>query len=412
MATAINDFHRLLINDDTIQRDAFWGKYKLLNTLPSQSGPDMSQIYFNLQVQQLRTLEQSSNAEKYKETNKFLTSLNEKKVQVESINNEIIEMTENQVISRILQIFNLGFESGGEESPIYKARHGSANGGWKIESTQQATKLIVEITQLLQAINVSQPLSQQIIDMLEARFKTYGQNSFYDYKKEKSAMAEELLTDIMSSRGRRTLTTGSWLSSGKQLLEDNITYLQNLEFKSENSFVLTTVNGTQEIKLKSLDELFQLAESLTGEYKISIPDDIYQMIQNSDNLMSQVKSGMNNQHILNVSNEGGRNTISIKEISSFFSPRGLWSLYNSPNTNYFFGDGSSLDLDGYANLALSKGIAMTNLKRNQLYLTEKGITTASQWMELTKQFLKFKNPVNKLGNDFMSLKRPYYFTTF
>lgn len=412
MPIVVNDFHRLLIDDETIQRDAYWGKkYELLNSLSKMSGKEANQKYFILQVSRLRTLESSSNKTKYVETNKFLTSLNQTKMKIPNINEQIVEMTENQIVSRIMQIFNLGFGSAGEESPIYKVWHGSSDGGWKQESKAQAVKLIQEIKTLLSAINISQPLSTKIINMLEARFATYGkETSTYDYIQEKASIAEELLTDLLMSKGRRTLTTGSWLVSGKQLIEDNITFLQDLEFTSSNSFIITSNDEQKEVKLKSLNELFTLAESLSGKYKITIPDDIYEMIQTSDNLMSQVKSGMNNQRILNVSKEGGRNTISLEEIKTFFSPIALWQLYNSPQNHYYFGDGSSLDLDGYANLALSKAITMTNLKRNQLYLTEKGVTTASQWMILTHQMLKFKGLADKLDNNFMNLKRPYYFT--
>lgn len=409
MSIAANDFHKLLINDDSIQQYAFWGKYKLLNSLPSQSGPNINELYFKLQVQSLQILENNSASAKYSATNKFLASLNEQKAKVENINEEIIEMTENQMLSRIMQIFNLGFESTGEESPIYIARHGSAQGGWKVESQAQATKLIREITGLLSALNVSQPLSTSIVNMLEARFGNYGAGSSYAYMHEKAAMAEELLTDILSTRGKRTLTTGSWTSSGKQLIEDNITYLTNIIFPTPGTVIITSEGSQSAVKIKSFDELFTLAESLTGSYKISIPDDMYEMIQASDNLMSQVKSGRNNQHILNVSNTGGRNTISIGEVASYFSPIALWDLYTQPDTSQFFGGGSSLDLDGYANLALSKGIALTNLSKNQLYLTEKGISTASEWMLLTRQMLKFKTSASKLNNNFMSEKRPYYF---
>ena len=409
MANAVNDFHKLLINDNSIQEYAFWGKYKLLNSLPSQSGPNMNELYFKLQIQSLQVLENNNSSVKYSATNKFLTSLNEQKAKVENINGEIIEMTENEMVSRIMQIFNLGFASTGEESPIYRRIHGSAGGGWKAESQAQATKLIKEITELLSALNISQPLSTSIVNMLETRFNNYGSQSSYEYMHEKAAMAEELLTDLLTSRGGRTLTTGSWLSSGKQLIEDNITFLTNIIFGSSGVVTVTTSEGQSEFQIKSLDELFTLAESLTGNYKISIPDDMYEMIQASDNLMSQVKSGRNNQHILNVSNTGGRNTISIGEVVDYFSPIALWDLYTQPDTSQFFGGGSSLDLDGYANLALSKGIALTNLNKNQLYLTEKGVSTASQWMLLTRQMLKFKTNASQLNNNFMSEKRPYYF---
>ena len=223
----INDFHLLLINDESIRKDAFWGKYKLLNTLPSQKQPELNlnKKYFDLQVQKLSQLEQSKSL-KYTQANNFLKNLNEQKIKFENINNEIVEMTENQILSRILQILNLGFSGAGENSPVYQKQNNNIS-----KSEDMASKLIQEITQLLQQIKVSQPLSKQIADLLESRFNDYKKMDAETYRQEKANLAEELLSDVISQRLAKTYTTGAWLGpNNKQLIEDNITFLYNIIF--------------------------------------------------------------------------------------------------------------------------------------------------------------------------------------
>ena len=55
---------------------------------------------------------------------------------------------------------------------------------------------------------------------------------------------------------------------------------------------------------------------------------------------------------------------------------------------------------------------MTAIASNQLYFTEHGIQTASEWMEENKYMLKFHPGVTNMGKDFMTKKRQYQLRKF
>ena len=71
---------------------------------------------------------------------------------------------------------------------------------------------------------------------------------------------------------------------------------------------------------------------------------------------------------------------------------------------------NSKDLEALANYSLSKSIAKTSLKTNQVYLTAEGFVPASQWMELNNRYLVFSPGVRSVSGDFLTRVRPYIFT--
>lgn len=408
-----NDFYKLLIDDDSIQKDAFWGKYKKINQLESTIGKN--QLYFKIQIQKLQALE-NSKQKNYDTLNNLINEINSKSYEVYNIDNEIVQRSENQIYGRLLQIFNLGLGSKTSGSVIAEMK----NKGNQQAGLDLALRSMNELSSLLNSLNIKEGIKANIIDLMDRRYKDifgkqwqmgHGIQKFTKtYVQLKADTAEDLLMEILNAKGLRTLTTGSWLYKGKQLLEDNITIVKNIVFDKRVSFTQHFSNNTfKTFEVKSLNELFDQVNKLQGTYSISISNELYNFIQSQNVLSSQVKSGAGDQAILNLSKEGGRNTISLQEIWNVYDPKLLWDLYTSKT--YFFDESHEAnDLEGYANYALSKGIAETNLKRNQLYFSTKGITTASHWMEVTQQMLKFKGPLKSLSNKYISTKYPYYFT--
>ena len=79
------------------------------------------------------------------------------------------------------------------------------------------------------------------------------------------------------------------------------------------------------------------------------------------------------------------------------------------NETWFKEQQYSKTLNTVLNYLLSKSIADTNIKRNEVYFSKDGILTASAWMKLNNRLLKFNPTINKLSIGMLDGKYPYSF---
>ena len=61
---------------------------------------------------------------------------------------------------------------------------------------------------------------------------------------------------------------------------------------------------------------------------------------------------------------------------------------------------------GIKNTVATMGTAIT---KNQVYLTEDGFVSASEWMKKTSKYLIFTKPVRSIDGEFLSKLRRYSF---
>lgn len=393
----MNDFKIGLIKDDeSLQRDAFWNKYKLLNTITPEENID---LYFKKQIEQLRALE-NNNRYDYSSINAFLRNVNS--MNENSIETDILSMTENQIYGRLIQILNSGFKS----SELNPGRLKTLQ-----QKNDQIDALIAEATSLMSNLDtLSEGFQDKYIALLDSRLRSLNFNNKEareNYTRDKAALVEEMHTEIFRSHfSGRTFTTGSWLYKGEQLIEDVITENVNIDIFGRGS---ATING-KPILIDSLKEFYDALENTSYTASVTVDTSLYNMIQKSKAIMGQTKSGMNNQPILNAKS-AVRNALTLKDIS--FSPKEIYDLYAAePFGPSYFKESKeqySKSLAAFANWALSKSIAKTNIKRNQVYLSEHGFQKASEWLETSQQMLQFNPAITKIENNFMNIKRPYSF---
>lgn len=391
----MNDFKTgLLINDDSIQRDAFWTKYKLLNSVAPEENLD---LYFKKQIESLRALE-NNNRYDYTAINNFLKEVNS--INENAIETQFYTITENQIYGRLIQILNSGLQSS-EENPGHLRTLQQQN--------DQIDALIAEATSLMSNLTtLSDGFQDKYIQLLSDRLKglNFTDAKMRDqYVAKKAALAEEMHAQVFLHHMKgRTFVTGAWKNKGQQLIEDVITENITVNILGKGS---ANINGKQ-LFATSLKQFYDELSNLSYIESVEIDDTLYDMMKKSKAIMGQTKSGMN-QPILNAKSTS-RNAITLKEIN--FSPKEIYNLYTEKNGPSYFKEKDNQDsqsLAAFANWALSKSIAKTNLKRNQVYLSEHGFQKASEWLETSRQMLHFNPAINKIENNFLSIKRPYSF---
>ena len=176
------------------------------------------------------------------------------------------------------------------------------------------------------------------------------------------------------------------------------------------SYAVITEGGRQTKEASSLSDFFNDIEKIEGQYSITLDNSLYDALRDASILSTQVKSGRSGQPILT---KAKRNAISLSQSSGigFFSDKEaayvrLHELYKAKDVQWK-GVANSTDLMALANYRLSKKIGKTAISRNQLYFTEKGFVTASEWMQNNNAIIKFAAPAMGINTKFLSEQRRY-----
>lgn len=377
--------------------EEFWGLYDQLDATKTPTD------FLKVQIAGMRTLESSAN---YDVANSFL------KAAPQLLNQEdaVEELVGDEVYERIFELLNAGLR-GSSVNP-YKNTSKGENVIPKIQA------IILELQTLLNSIGMDSSVSSSVVMALQNRLMTFDWNSPtpHDYIMAKADFMEELMAHrINQNPALRSIVTGAWTdSSGKQLIEDALTFAKNginIPFKYGNlKFTINTSEGSSSRTANSIEDFLNQLDALNGqEFKVSLSDELYEELRLASVLSGQAKSGMS-QAILN---KNKRNSMSLEEAG--FDPILLWTLYQedmATKTEFFkpTGEQDSETLEALANYALSKSIANTALKFNQVYLTAEGFVSASDWMEKTERYLVFSPGVRSVDGAFLTRKRPYAFT--
>lgn len=348
--------------------------------------------------------------------NEILFKMNQ--IQPVSIQNQIVELSTNQIYSRVLEILNSAFISAptsvkgrhlekkeGNTRYTYKQGHSK-------ETLQQDKDMIInELDVLLEMIQYPDR-ANLLINFARGLNgnNPLKQTGFSSYQQYKADQAEKLMMHALSgsSEGWRAMVSGSFFHKGQQLIEDGFVFNEidmDLIFDSNFKVNVKPKNNSSkgvEKSVSSLNEFFQLVNSLNRSETISLSDELYTKLQQLSILKAQSKSGFGVQELINKTAQRG--TISLESTGAPASIYGLWSLYEK---GWIDSNNTSESLSYIANYCLSKSIALTSLMSNDIYFTRDGFITASQWMQTYQYMLKFNPSISKISNGFLSNQNPY-----
>lgn len=404
-----NDLFSLVKKNKLSNQTKFWGKeYEILND-PVGNMDDTA--LFNLQMAKLRILDKIEVG--LQEANNFLKWA-ESEHSAGTLNSELEEKSAQWVYKRILELINSALSSssinptsssltGKKGNRIYKE-------GMSAETVKQKENdILLELDQLLTLINYAN--KGQVINQLKYRFSHNGQQDKKQYIEDKSLEAEILMLDLLakSNSSWRTLLSGQLYNKGQQLLEDGFVFPdKNVSFGQSLSLQINIKGNTnkESREVSSLDEFFQLYEQFSGNYTITLSNELYDKLQEISILTAQSKSGVGLQSLLNATQE--RNSTSLNELGSTSALRALMKLYRM---DWIDSGEESKSLNTIANYCLSRSITLTNITKNSIYFTRDGFITASRWMDLYKQMLKFNPTINKVHNNLLDKSNPYIFTS-
>lgn len=401
----MSDLYRGLIKQNGRQH-SFWGKYAYLNQWDQANLSDS--VLFRLQLVHLKNLEQSANKQ-YNAASEFI-KLSSQLLQLEE--QEMDKQIGESIYSRILQLMNSAFTS----SKLNPLKNKDGDWATREEKNQNIDNLMLEVQSILEKIKPGEGIDQAIVQSLEDVFAHRGvKGKMKEYQQTKADYAEKLAVDALNrNEGWKAIQTGNFVDKmGQQLIEDVMAF-------SKDSVNIPFAGGRLNYKIKNkidssissasagnLEDFFTQVEKLNANYTITLSDELYSALQQASILNTQVKSGMDKQPILT---RATRNAITLEECG--FSDFGLWRLYTQQDSYKYFKldrNQDSKQLNAIANYYLSKSIGKTNLAKNQLYYTELGFTTASRWMEVNKQMLKFFPAINSMALNMLTLSRQYRF---
>ena len=401
----MSDLYRGLIKQNGRQH-SFWGKYAYLNQWDQANLSDS--VLFRLQLVHLKNLEQSANKQ-YNAASEFI-KLSSQLLQLEE--QEMDKQIGESIYSRILQLMNSAFTS----SKLNPLKNKDGDWATREEKNQNIDNLMLEVRSILEKIKPGEGIDQAIVQSLEDVFAHRGvKGKMKEYQQTKADYAEKLAVDALNrNEGWKAIQTGNFVDKmGQQLIEDVMAF-------SKDSVNIPFAGGRLNYKIKNkidssissasagnLEDFFTQVEKLNANYTITLSDELYSALQQASILNTQVKSGMDKQPILT---RATRNAITLEECG--FSDFGLWRLYTQQDSYKYFKldkNQDSKQLNAIANYYLSKSIGKTNLAKNQLYYTELGFTTASRWMEVNKQMLKFFPAINSMALNMLTLSRQYRF---
>lgn len=356
-------------------------------------------MMFQVQLNNLRDLEQSQST-KYKNTNEFLASANARLKGLDGMEDTIT----NELYARLIQLLNTGLWSN-DMNPTRRHAKGLIN---KDQKVQEIDKIMSEVHTILSRLNLSQGISKSTVDMLEKRLRKQSGKDNNAYTQQKADQAEKIMVEILNQNPVfKALQTGNFVDElGQQLIEDVMAFSKtNNNFGQTLTFRVTKKKSEvgPTLHASSVEDLFNKVAKLSGRHTIHLSVPLYDALKQASVLTTQVKSGANSQPILT---KAARNATSFQEIG--FCCGRLEELYSVAQSS--FKDPAlqdSKDLEALANYSLSLAIAKTALNRNQLYYTERGLETASQWMAANNYMLRFNPGVTTMTPEFKTLMRRY-----
>lgn len=245
----MNDLFKGLIKAKG-NRKYFYGDFQDLNNVEIPTEGEMLRIQLN----NLRDLENSKSA-KYQYANDFLLKANTRLKGMENLEDEVT----NELYARIIQLLNTGLWANTEQNPTRRQAMGKINKDQKLE---EIDKIMLEVRQVLEKINVNEGISQNIISSLDKRLRKQSGADNKTYTNLKSDQAEQLMVAALNkNEGWQAIQTGNFVDAlGQQLIEDVMTFQKGNSYLGKGlSFKVVNRNSKQSVNLhaSSVEELLK-----------------------------------------------------------------------------------------------------------------------------------------------------------
>lgn len=405
------DFKNLLIQDESVQRDAFWGKY---TGLENQEIPPIEKSLFDYQIEQLEDFEMRTGGQQYALANDFLQEVNSLNIP------ELESQTENEVYARLIQVLNVLFNSSDES--VFKKIVNENETRWATtqEKEQDSKKYAAELSNLISQLKIGKAFPEDFIKKFEntirggfASKNTKNSSKFKkrEYIQLKADIAEKIMVEFLNKNPLfKSIQTGNWLHNNEQIIEDVMTFSEDIPLQAGSSAIFYKTgekkSGIKKV-FNNLAEFLEESEKASEQgLKIELSKELYEALQDAATFRSQVKSGIS-QDILNAQSTK-RNSLELGKTK--FKFQDIWLLFTEDQTKYFFNkDGKSKELMALANYCLSEAIGETQLSKNQVYYTSQGFMTASNWMRTHKRMLVFNPDIEQLEEGMLNKPYSYIF---
>ena len=395
-------FNEVVKKSGRLGNNSFWdspqGNFSALNYIDKKnlSPATLRQIQLGI------LMKQNASNSRLREANNFIKNLPTYRME------DTEELAANQIFTMISQILNSPFKSGSAQIRNMSNR---AN----------------ELNRLLKTINVNIPIPSSVLSALNSN-EVIKDAAFYEYRKEKAALFENIAAAYINGLGGQAITTGSWgkiSERNAQLVTDVFAFVNKPETVLSGSYtpykktgywkadMARAKNGIAvSVQNEPIGDFISRMEKLNGNGSIgiSIDDELATTLDTVSSLRVQVKSGMN-QSLLNANM---RNAISLNQIDDGGYLNLLLDLYKLDERQNFVylykNPKDSPILTAYGNYLLSKNIAKTSVvQSNDIYFTEHGFETAYGWLKNKNFYLRFSKNI-KLNASLLSQNRPYEFS--
>lgn len=418
MAGVLNDFFNSFIRDN-LGHNEFWGAYEYLNTVGVESdSTSLEESYLQIQLAHLKILE-TAKMRDFPMLNDFIVKSPEEFAKLDDLE----DMTANGAYAGFVQGINKMLWGNKEANPTRKwvDKYDSLNDEEKKIALEQReaerTALLQDMGRFLNKLMTDRKVKASLAQEYNNRVKDITNSK--EYKDEKWQMAEVAGTKLFEEKLGYAVRAGQVFDKMGTMLVQDILATDEAHYRTYvgDLHIVFKVDGVTKggAVVHTAEQLFNAINRASGHYSIYIQDELSEFLQKAGIIAGQVKSGVDDQHLLN---DAKRNAVTLTQIG--YEDPGLWELYNLevPKNSVYgtpwyykippnFGD--SKLLEAMANYALSKNIGETAISLNDAYLTKYGVSTASAYMERVRQYLAFSPGVTKIGPSFMSDLRTYTF---
>lgn len=361
-----------------------------------------NQMLLNIQIKKLQRLEQSKK-NKYKIAYDFIQSAQKKSMELRSLGDEVEQASVSGVYNRIIEILNIGLW-GNINNPTRMVVEENRKQGRKTTTQAQLDQhkaqekaLLNELSSLLSQINVNEPVRREILDKFQERIQYFHASDIKKYVQFKADYAEKAAVEVVNQNPTmRAIQSGKFKLDGKSIIEDFFAFNKGYDIKNNDGLTFTLVEDGKKntMNFSTLNDFLDIVGKLKATQTIALDNKLYEFLQKNAALAGQVKSGRFNQDILT---KAKRNSLRFSDLSFWKYVESLAQLYRDQGTPWLpQQEQNSKYVEAFANYALAQNITKTRLTENQVYFTERGIESASEWMQNTQKLLKFADKIKSL----------------
>lgn len=381
----------------------FTKEYSELNTLFDDKKTNFEQILYNTQINILKNMEKEDD---YQAVNDFLNWADGK----DEMQEDATQMTISEAIGKIVDSLNKMLASH-EDSILYTNIKQVGSDGKEHYKPRKAAERDIKyeeekkaLEEALAQLQLTGSIKKEIISVFNQGYLHKRKGGLYgrNYITQKANIVEQLAVEMITKYkgGSLGFVSGAFFDKdGLMLIEDALASMVDKNLKNKKGELITVEvqvgkggrDNTTTRTFSTFQEFLDIVkEAEQSKEHIYLTDEAYEALQLASDIKAQAKSGID-QPILN---KNERNAISLEKIHFNEESFKLWQLFTQQAKagRYFLEEADqtkSKTMEMLANWCLSKNINLTNISKNNLYVSEHGLQSASQWLQSTKNYMLF-----------------------